>query len=107
MNLQQQIQKTIEAYELACKPENRNFDYCQKNNLHLGICTYTRMNNFIDLFNLIKSKNISIYIATTPFRIETKMFLNDFVDYEIIIKNPTILKTHKVRIKFLKVLLKK
>jgi hypothetical protein len=101
MNLQQQIEKTIQAYEEACKKENLNFDYCYNNMLEAGICLLCLHNGYGELHRLISTK-VNKYLTLTPEDIENNIFKNA----NILIKNPTILKCHKARIKFLKQLLK-
>jgi hypothetical protein len=99
MNLQQQIEKTIQAYEEACKKENRNLQYCIHNQISLGICYYASCNDFDELGLLLLNKLCDNHLCNIP---------KSFEQYNVInkIKNPTILKCHKARIKFLKQLLK-
>jgi hypothetical protein len=100
MNLQQQIEKTIQAYEEACKKENLNYKYCYDKMLDSGICLLCLHNGYKELHSLISIK-IEKYLTIRPREIENNIFLTNHK-----IKNPTILKCHKARIKFLKQLLK-
>jgi len=100
--LKEQIEKTIEVYTEACKKENLNYDYCIDKDIDRGICLYCILNNFNELLELLNNKTDN-YIFDTPCSTVSNYF-NLYCDIKI--KNPTILKCHKARIKFLKQLLK-
>jgi len=96
MTLKEQIEATIKAYELACLPENLNFEYCFKNNLESGICLYSHINNYNELFYRIKYYYPNKYLCSPPnVIIFNKKIASDF-----------LIKIHKTRINFLKNLLK-
>jgi hypothetical protein len=100
--LKEQIEKTIEVYTEACKKENLNYDYCINENINRGICLYCLMNEFNELLTLLNNKTDN-YLFDIPSSIVNNYF-NLYSDKKI--QNPTILKCHKARIKFLKQLLK-
>jgi hypothetical protein len=102
--LKEQIEKTIEVYTEACKKENLNIKYCYDKNLEKGICSYCIYNDFSELLTLLDNKTDK-YLFNTPVSIDFKLLTLDLYS-DIKIKNPTILKCHKARIKFLKQLLK-
>lgn len=98
MTLKEQIEKTIAAYEEACKKENLNYEYCNNNSMSYGICAYSRNQGFIKLDK--KIGNHSRFMFPIPLDLENDFFVLNHI------KDPTILKCHKARINFLKQLLK-
>lgn len=103
MTLQEQIQATIQAYELACKPENLNYKYCWNNDLECGICKYSGMNNFFKLNLFLESRFRYRYLCTTPTNIEAKQSFFD--DTKYLKKCNSILEAHQTRLKYLRKLL--
>lgn len=96
MTLKEQIEATIKAYELACLPENLNYDYCFNNNLEKGICMFCELNSFYELKNEILDLNNIVFICRTPSNLMFNLCDNE--------KN--LIYIHNFRIKFLKDLLK-
>lgn len=92
MTLKEQIEATIQAYELACKPENLNYEYCWLHDLHRGICYYSKKNNLDKLHELVLSK-VKGWLVEAPF------YYDDPIAEDI-------KEVHETRIRFLKNLLK-
>jgi|694.fasta_scaffold60087_2 hypothetical protein len=99
--LKKQIEKVIQVYVEACKKENLNYNYCIDKRIYKGICFYCIVNKFNKLLKVVESKTDS-YLCNIPM----SLFSNDYYGFDKSIKNPTLLKCHKARIKFLKELLK-
>lgn len=94
MTLKEQIEATIKEYKEACKPENLNYHYCIIKDIHHGICYYCEQNKFFELLNLIH-KDSFIFLTHQPFHIQSYLNYSEF-----------LLKIHKIRINYLKNLLK-
>ena len=68
MFLQDELNITIKAYELALIPENQNHKYFKKNNMEHGLCTFCRKNELIHLHNFINFQPF-FYLCDTPIAI--------------------------------------
>jgi hypothetical protein len=68
MFLQDELNITIKAYELALIPENQNHKYLAKNKLEHGICFFCRKHEFFELSNFIDSLDF-MYLCDTPLAI--------------------------------------
>jgi hypothetical protein len=68
MFLQDELNITIKAYELALIPENQNHKYLVKNNLEHGICFFCRKHEFIELLKFIDDMDF-MYLCDTPLAI--------------------------------------
>jgi hypothetical protein len=68
MFLQDELNITIKAYELALIPENQNHKYLVKNFLEHGLCYFCQRKNFIDLMEFISLQDF-FYLCDTPIAI--------------------------------------
>jgi hypothetical protein len=103
--LKREIRQTIKVYELACKPENLNYEYCYSYKIHFGICHYTLSTNKLLLNRYINNK-LSIhvvYITETPSSIETMIETRLSLGYfDLTEMNERIKNANMFRISFLK-----
>jgi hypothetical protein len=103
--LKREIRQTIKVYELACKPENLNYEYCFYNNIHFGICHYTLSTNKLLLNRYINNKLsiLVVYITETPSSIQTMIETRLSLGYfDLTEMNERIKNANEFRINFLK-----
>jgi hypothetical protein len=97
MTLKEQIEKTIEIYQKACNYKNLNYEHCNKNYIHSGLCLYTSINGFYKLNDRIQDNYFCYYITETPDDI--------FYSKKKYFKKIRLYKAHQKRIKYLQNLL--
>jgi hypothetical protein len=98
--LKREIEGTIKVYELACKPENLNYEYLAKNCLHFGICMYSKKTDKPLLHDYIIDLGIRNYITSTPQQVQTSFIV--WGDFDYAEMKQRIKDAHEFRINFLK-----
>jgi hypothetical protein len=98
--LKREIEETIKVYELACKPENLNYEYLEKSSLDLGICMYSKKTDKPLLHDYIIDLGIRIYITSTPQQVQTSFIV--WGDFDYAEMKQRVKDAHEFRINFLK-----
>jgi hypothetical protein len=98
--LKREIEETIKVYELACNPENLNYEYLEKNSLYLGICMYSKKTDKPLLCDYIIDLGIRFYITSTPQQLQTSYIV--WGDFDYAEMKQRVKDAHEFRINFLK-----
>lgn len=99
MTLKQEIEATIAAYKEACKRENLNIIYLNKQSLRYGICHFCEVNKYYKLLIRVGNDYNPNFITKTPGQIFYPKKYVLFPKLQLFI-------AHQIRLKYLRNLLK-